>query len=43
MTVAYAAPLAAPEPWEVLFRGGYTKASLNLFMEHPKLDEFIVS
>ena len=41
ITLAYAAPLVAPEPWEVLFRGGYTKAALNLFMEHPKLDEFI--
>ena len=41
VTVAYAAPLVAPEPWEVMYRGGYTKAALNLFMEHPKLDEFI--
>ncbi len=41
VTLAYAAPLVAPEPWEVMFRGGYTKAALNLFMEHPKLDEFI--
>jgi peptide/nickel transport system substrate-binding protein len=41
VTLAYAAPLVAPEPWEVLYRGGYTKAALNLFMEHPKLDEFI--
>jgi peptide/nickel transport system substrate-binding protein len=41
VTVAYGAPLVAPEPWEVMFRGGYTKAALNLFMEHPKLDEFI--
>jgi peptide/nickel transport system substrate-binding protein len=41
VTLAYAAPLVAPEPWEVLIRGGYTKAALNLFMEHPKLDEFI--
>jgi len=41
VTLAYAAPLVAPEPWEVLYRGWYTKASLNLFMEHPKLDEFI--
>jgi peptide/nickel transport system substrate-binding protein len=41
VTLAYAAPLVAPEPWEVLYRGAYTKASLNLFMEHPKLDEFI--
>jgi len=41
VTLAYAAPLVAPEPWEVLIRGGYTKAALSLFMEHPKLDEFI--
>ena len=41
VTVAYAAPLVAPEPWEVLIRGGYTKAALNLFIEHPKLDEII--
>ena len=41
VTVAYAAPLVAPEPWEVLIRGGYTKAALCLFVEHPKLDEII--
>src|SRR3989449_604270 len=41
VTLAYAAPLVAPEMWEVLYRGAYTKASLNLFMEHPRLDEFI--
>ena len=41
VTVAYAAPLVAPEPWEVLIRGGYTKGALNLFMEHPRLDEII--
>jgi peptide/nickel transport system substrate-binding protein len=41
VTLAYAAPLVAPEPWEVLIRGGYTKAALNLFVEHPKLDEII--
>jgi peptide/nickel transport system substrate-binding protein len=41
VALAYAAPLVAPEPWEVLIRGGYTKAALNLFVEHPKLDEFI--
>ena len=41
VTLAYAAPLVAPEPWEVLYRGGYTKAALNLFIEHPKLDELI--
>src|SRR5437867_2556843 len=41
VTLAYASPLVAPEMWEVLYRGAYTKASLNLFMEHPRLDEFI--
>jgi peptide/nickel transport system substrate-binding protein len=41
VTLAYASPLVAPEPWEVLIRAGYTKAALNLFIEHPKLDEFI--
>ena len=41
VTLAYAAPLVAPEPWEVMYRAGYTKAALSLFMEHPKLDEFI--
>ena len=41
VALAYAAPLVAPEPWEILFRAGYTKAALNLFVEHPKLDEFV--
>jgi peptide/nickel transport system substrate-binding protein len=41
VTLAYAAPLVAPEPWEILIRAGYTKAGLSLFMEHPQLDEFI--
>jgi len=41
VTLAYAAPLVAPEPWEVMYRAGYTKAALSLFMEHSKLDEFI--
>jgi peptide/nickel transport system substrate-binding protein len=41
VSLAYAAPLVGPEPWEVMIRAGYTKAALNLFMEHPKLDEFI--
>src|SRR2546428_2874138 len=40
-TLAYAAPLVGPEPWEIVIRGGYTKAAPNLFMEHPKLDEII--
>jgi len=41
VALAYAAPLVGPEPWEILIRGAYTKAALNLFAEHPKLDEFI--
>jgi peptide/nickel transport system substrate-binding protein len=41
VALAYAAPLVAPESWEVLIRAAHTKAALNLFMEHPKLDEFI--
>jgi peptide/nickel transport system substrate-binding protein len=41
VALAYAAPLVAPEPWEVLIRGGYSKAGLSLFMEHPELDAFI--
>ena len=41
VALAYAAPLVGPEPWEILIRGGYTKAALSLFMEHPKLDEMI--
>ena len=41
VSLAYASPLVAPEPWEVLYRAGYTKAALCLFVEHPKLDEFI--
>jgi peptide/nickel transport system substrate-binding protein len=41
VALAYASPLVAPEPWEVLYRSGYTKAALSLFVEHPKLDEYI--
>jgi peptide/nickel transport system substrate-binding protein len=41
VSLAYASPLVAPEPWEVVYRAGYTKAALCLFIEHPKLDEFI--
>ncbi|PYN82046.1 MAG: hypothetical protein DMD96_08395 [Candidatus Rokuibacteriota bacterium] len=41
VSLAYASPLVAPEPWEVMYRAGYTKAALNLFIEHPKLDEYI--
>jgi peptide/nickel transport system substrate-binding protein len=41
VSLAYAAPLVAPEPWEVLIRAGHSKAALCLFVEHPKLDEFV--
>jgi ABC-type transport system substrate-binding protein len=41
VSLAYAAPLVAPEPWEVLIRAAHTKAALCLFVEHPKLDEFL--
>ncbi len=41
VALAYAAPLAGPEPWELLIRSGYTKAGLSLLMEHEKLDGFI--
>jgi peptide/nickel transport system substrate-binding protein len=41
VTLAYAAPLVGPEPWEVLIRGGHSKAAVHLFMEHAKLDEFL--
>jgi ABC-type transport system substrate-binding protein len=41
VTLAWAAPLVGPEPWEILIRAGHTKSAVHLFMEHPKLDEFI--
>ena len=41
VALAYAAPLVAPESWEVLIRAAHSKAALCLFVEHPKLDEFL--
>ncbi|MBM3222561.1 MAG: ABC transporter substrate-binding protein [Candidatus Tectomicrobia bacterium] len=41
VALAYSWPLVGPEPWELLIRGGYSKAGLCLFMEHEKLDSFI--
>ncbi len=42
VSLAYAAPILGPEPWEWLIRGGYTKAGGgNLLIEHPTLDAFI--
>src|SRR5262249_50258790 len=34
-------PLTAPEPWELFVRIAHSKASVQLQVEHPKLDSFI--
>jgi peptide/nickel transport system substrate-binding protein len=41
VTLAWAAPVVGPEPWEIVIRAGHSKAAVHLFIEHPKLDEFI--
>ena len=41
VALAYAGPLTAPEPWELLVRIAHSKASVQLLTEHPKLDGFI--
>jgi peptide/nickel transport system substrate-binding protein len=41
VALAYAAPLVAPESWEVMIRAAHSKAALCLFVEHPKLDEYL--
>jgi len=41
VTLAYAGPIIAPEPWELFVRLAYTKAAASLLGEYPKLDEFI--
>jgi len=41
VTLGYAAPLVGPEPWEFMIRASHSKAAVHLFIEHPKLDEFI--
>src|SRR5215471_5970144 len=41
VTLAYAAPLVAPEPWELLLGGSHSKATAHLLLEHPTLDAFI--
>src|SRR6266511_1779465 len=41
VTLGYAAPLVGSEPWEFMIRAGHSKAAVHLFVEHPKLDEFI--
>src|SRR5262250_1966131 len=41
VTLAYAGPIIAPEPWELFVRMASSKAAADLLCEHPKLDEFI--
>jgi ABC-type transport system substrate-binding protein len=41
VALAYAAPVFAPEPWEVLVRVTHTTAAAQLLVEHPTLDAFI--
>ena len=41
VTLAYAGPIIAPEPWELFVRLAYSKAAASLLGEYPKLDEFI--
>ena len=41
VALAYAGPLTAPEPWELLVRISHGKSSVHLLAEHPKLDAFI--
>ena len=41
VTLAYAGPIIAPEPWELFQRVAYTSSAVHLLVEHPKLDGFI--
>jgi peptide/nickel transport system substrate-binding protein len=41
VTLAYAGPIIAPEPWELFQRVAYTNSAVHLLVEHPKLDAFI--
>ena len=41
VALAYAGPIAAPEPWELFVRISHSKAAVHLLVEHPKLDAFI--
>jgi peptide/nickel transport system substrate-binding protein len=41
VTLAYAAPVIAPEPWELFVRFIHTRASVQVLLEHPALDAFI--
>ncbi len=39
VALAYAGPIIAPEPWELLLLIAHSKASVHLLLEHPRLDE----
>ena len=41
VALAYASPVVGPEPWDILMRISHTKGAVQLFFEHPKLDEFL--
>jgi peptide/nickel transport system substrate-binding protein len=41
VTLAYAGPIIAPEPWELFQRIAQTKAAVHLLVEHPKLDAYL--
>ncbi|OLC16958.1 MAG: hypothetical protein AUH29_03745 [Candidatus Rokubacteria bacterium 13_1_40CM_69_27] len=41
VALAYAAPVVGPEPWDILMRISHSKGAVQLFLEHPKLDEFL--
>jgi peptide/nickel transport system substrate-binding protein len=41
VTLAYAGPIIAPEPWELFQRISHSKSAVHLLVEHPKLDGLI--
>ena len=41
VALAYAGPIIAPEPWELLQRISHSKSAVHLLAEYPKLDTFL--
>ena len=41
VALAYAGPLIAPEPWELLKRFSHSKGAVQLLIEHPRLDALV--
>jgi len=41
VTLAYAGPIIAPEPWELFQRISHTKSAVHLLVENPKLDAYL--